>query len=166
MTSNLGAKYLVSSQKGLGFEIEDGKEEERSFERMKSFVLEEVKRYFRPEFINRLDAIIVFHPLSREEVKEIVRRHIDKLNEELKDKNLKVSVTERFVEFVVDREFKPEYGARTIRRAIQNLVEDRLTDELLKGKLKDGGEVVFDITPKGKISLRTKRKRKKEPTGV
>ncbi len=167
MTSNLGAKHLISSQKGMGFEIADGKEEHRSFERMKSFVLEEAKRFFKPEFINRLDGIIVFHPLTREDVKEIVRKQVEQLNRELAERNLKVHVTNRFVEYVVDREFKKEYGARTIRRALQNLIEDRLTDEILMGRFTEGGEVVFDITPKGRISVREKRsKRKKETTGV
>ena len=167
MTSNLGAKHLISSQKGLGFEVADGKEEERSFERMKSFVFEEVKKYFKPEFLNRLDGIIVFHPLTREDVKEIVRKQVEKLNEELKDRNLKVHVTNRFIEYVVDKEFKKEYGARTIRRALQTLIEDRLTDEILMGRFTEGGEVVFDVTPKGRISVREKKqRRKKETTGV
>ena len=169
MTSNLGAKHLISSQKGLGFEVDDGKEEERSFERMKSFVMEEVKRFFKPEFINRLDGIIVFHPLTREDVKEIVRKQVDRLNEELKERGLKVYVTNRFVEYVVDKEFRKEYGARTIRRALQSLIEDRLTDEILMGRFTEGGEVVFDITPKGRVSVREKKKRKrkeKETTGV
>ena len=167
MTSNLGAKHLISSQKGLGFEVADGKEEERSFERMKSFVLEEVKKHFKPEFLNRLDGIIVFHPLTREDVKEIVRKQVERLNEELKERNLKVHVTNRFVEYVVDKEFKKEYGARTIRRALQTLIEDRLTDEILMGRFTEGGEVVFDVTPKGRISVREKKPRKKkETTGV
>jgi len=166
MTSNLGAKHLVSSQKGMGFEIADGREEERSFERMKSFVMEEVKRFFKPEFINRLDGIIVFHPLTKEDVKEIVRKQVERLNEELKEKGLKVHVTNKFISFVVDKEFRKEYGARTIRRALQSLIEDRLTDEILMGRFTDGGEVVFDITPKGRISVREKKKKKKETTGV
>ena len=167
MTSNLGAKHLISSQKGMGFEIADGKEEERSFERMKSFVLDEVKRYFKPEFINRLDGIIVFHPLTKEDVKEIVRKQVERLNEELKERNLQVHVTNRFIEYVVGREFKKEYGARTIRRALQTLIEDRLTDEILMGRFTEGGNVVFDVTPKGRISVREKKERKKkETTGV
>ncbi|WP_163328032.1 ATP-dependent Clp protease ATP-binding subunit [Desulfurobacterium thermolithotrophum] len=164
MTSNLGAKHLISSQKGMGFEVTDGKEEERSFERMKSFVLDEVKHYFKPEFVNRLDEIIVFHPLTKEDVKEIVRRQVERLNEELKERNLKVHVTNRFIEYVVNREFKKEYGARTIRRALQSLIEDRLTDEILMGRFTEGGNVVFDITPKGKISVREKKSRKKKQT--
>ena len=167
MTSNLGARHLVSSQKGVGFEVEDGRQEERSFERMKSFVLDEVKRHFKPEFVNRLDGIIVFHPLTREDVKEIVRKQVERLNEELRDKNLRVHVTNRFVEYIVDTEFRKEYGARTIRRAIQVLIEDRLTDEILMGRFTEGGDVLFDITPKGKVSVREKKpKRKKEATGV
>jgi ATP-dependent Clp protease ATP-binding subunit ClpC len=147
--------------------VADGKEEERSFERMKSFVLEEVKKHFKPEFLNRLDGIIVFHPLTREDVKEIVRKQVERLNEELKERNLKVHVTNRFVEYVVDKEFKKEYGARTIRRALQTLIEDRLTDEILMGRFTEGGEVVFDVTPKGRISVREKKPRKKkETTGV
>ena len=160
MTSNLGAKHLISSQKGLGFETTSEEEREhQAFERMKSFVLDEVKKYFKPEFINRLDEIVVFHPLTREDVKEIVRREIERLNRELKERNLKVSVTNRFVDYVVDKEFRKEYGARTIRRAIQSLVEDRLTDEILSGRFTEGGEAVFDITPKGKISVREKKAR-------
>ena len=166
MTSNLGAKHLISSQKGMGFEVSDGKEEERSFERMKSFVMDEVKRFFKPEFINRLDGIIVFHPLTKEDVKEIVRKQVERLNQELKERGLKVHVTNRFVEYVVEKEFRKEYGARTIRRALQNLIEDRLTDEILMGRFTEGGEVLFDVTPKGRISVREKRKKKKETTGV
>ncbi|SMO58658.1 ATP-dependent Clp protease ATP-binding subunit ClpC [Balnearium lithotrophicum] len=166
MTSNLGAKHLISAQRGMGFEVSDGKEEERSFERMKSHVLDEVKRFFKPEFINRLDGIVVFHPLTREDVKEIVRRQVERLNRELSERNLKVHVTNRFVEYVVDKEFRKEYGARTIRRALQNLIEDRLTDEILMGRFTEGGEVIFDVTPKGRISVREKKKRKKETTGV
>ena len=150
----------------MGFEIEDGKEEERSFERMKSHVLEEVKKFFKPEFLNRLDGIIVFHPLTKEDVKEIVRKQVERLNQELAERNLKVHVTKRFVEYVVEKEFRKEYGARTIRRALQSLIEDRLTDEILMGRFTEGGEVVFDITPKGRISVREKKKRKKETTGV
>ncbi|WP_456396947.1 ATP-dependent Clp protease ATP-binding subunit [Desulfurobacterium sp.] len=161
MTSNLGAKHLVSAQKGMGFDTGTEKDMERkAFERMKSFVMDEVKRYFKPEFINRLDEIVVFHPLTREDVKEIVRKQVDRLNEELKERNLKIHVTGKFINFIVDKEFRKEYGARTIRRAIQSLIEDRLTDEILSGRFLEGGEVVFDVTPKGKISVREKKKRK------
>ncbi|WP_456455705.1 ATP-dependent Clp protease ATP-binding subunit [Thermovibrio sp.] len=166
MTSNLGAKHLLSSQKGMGFEVADGKEEERSFERMKSFVMEEVKRFFKPEFLNRLDGIVVFHPLTKEDVREIVRKQVERLNKELEEKGLKVHVSKKFIDYVVDKEFRKEYGARTIRRALQKLIEDRLTDEILMGRFTEGGEVVFDITPKGKISVREKKKRKRETTGV
>ncbi len=166
MTSNLGAKHLLSSQKSMGFEVADGKEEERSFERMKSFVMEEVKRFFKPEFLNRLDGIVVFHPLTKEDVREIVRKQVERLNKELEEKGLKVHVTKKFIDFVVDKEFRKEYGARTIRRALQKLIEDRLTDEILMGRFTEGGEVVFDITPKGKVSVREKKKRKRETTGV
>jgi ATP-dependent Clp protease ATP-binding subunit ClpC len=161
MTSNLGAKHLTSAQRGMGFEVADGNEDKRSFERMKSLVMEEVKRYFKPEFINRLDAIVVFHPLTEKEVREIVKKQIERLNEELKEKGIKVHPTKRFIDYIVKTEFKKEYGARTIRRAIQNLVEDRLTDEILMGRFVQGGEVVFDVTPKGKISVREKKPRKK-----
>ncbi|WP_457567850.1 ATP-dependent Clp protease ATP-binding subunit [Desulfurobacterium sp.] len=160
MTSNLGAKHLISAQKGLGFDTGSEEDlEKKAFERMKSFVMDEVKKYFKPEFINRLDEIVVFHPLTREDVKEIVRKQIDRLNEELKERNLKVHVTNRFVNYIVDREFRKEYGARTIRRAIQSLIEDRLTDEILSGRFTEGGNVVFDVTPRGKISVREKKKK-------
>ena len=161
MTSNLGAKHLVSAQKGMGFDTASEKDmEQKAFDRMKSFVLDEVKKYFKPEFINRIDEIVVFHPLTKSDVKEIVRKQIDRLNEELKERNLKIYVSNKFVDYIVDKEFRKEYGARTIRRAIQSLVEDRLTDEILAGRFTEGGEVVFDVTSKGKITVKEKKKRK------
>jgi len=167
MTSNLGAKHLVSAQKGMGFDT--GREanlEQKAFDRMKTFVLDEVKRYFRPEFINRLDEIVVFHPLTKSDVKEIVRKQIDRLNKELEERSLKIHVTSKFIDYLVDKEFRKEYGARTIRRAIQSLVEDRLTDEVLSGRFIEGGEVVFGVTSKGKVTVKEKRKRKRTTANI
>ncbi len=165
MTSNLGARHLISSKRGVGFEAPSKNEAEESFKRMKSFVLDEVKRYFKPEFINRLDEVIVFKPLTKLDVREIVGKQVEVLNKELSERNLKVHVSNRFVNYIVDKEFKKEYGARTIRRALQSLVEDRLTDEILAGRFTKGGDAMFDITPKGRITVR-ERKIKREPTEV
>ncbi len=161
MTSNLGAKHLINAQKLAGFETAQNVEA-KAFERMKQSVLEEVKKFFKPEFINRLDEIVVFHPLSEKDVEEIAKKVVERLNEELKEKKLKVYLTKRLIKHIVSKEFKKEYGARTIKRAISKLIESRLTDEILLGRFSEGDEVVFYVTPGGKISVRKKHKKKRE----
>ncbi|HZG71160.1 MAG TPA: ATP-dependent protease ATP-binding subunit ClpC [Chondromyces sp.] len=141
MTSNVGAQALKQN-KYVGFNIQDG---EQKFQDMKGQVMEELKRAFRPEFINRIDEIIVFHSLEKEHLKQIVTLMSDQLTNRLKEQNISVELTEAAKDKIAEEGFDPEYGARPLRRAIQKQVEDRLSEELLKGNVLIGQHVVIDV---------------------
>ena len=134
MTSNIGAREIKGAG-GLGFSVaaEGENEEKRSYEAMKSKVLDSVKKVFRPEFLNRVDDIVVFHALNESELGEIVELMLGNLRERLHDMKLDITLTEEAIE--------PEYGARPLRRAIQNELEDPLSDAILSGKYKDGDHI-------------------------
>jgi ATP-dependent Clp protease ATP-binding subunit ClpC len=133
MTSNLGARLIVHGGK-MGFEQKFGVID---FEQMKKNVMEQVKRSFSPEFLNRLDEIIVYRALEKDDIMKILDLQIEEMNKNLADWNIRVKLHKSFAEWLIDREYKPEYGARSIKRALQKYVEDLLAEELLKGSLKD-----------------------------
>ncbi|MFK2826815.1 ATP-dependent protease ATP-binding subunit ClpC [Bacillus sp. B190/17] len=141
MTSNVGAQSLRRN-KFVGFNIQDG---EQDFQDMKGKVMEELKRAFRPEFINRIDEIIVFHALEKKHLKEIVTLMSDQLTNRLKEQNIIVELSDRAKEKITDEGYDPEYGARPLRRALQKQVEDRLSEELLKGNISIGQNVLVDV---------------------
>ncbi|MEK4027365.1 MULTISPECIES: ATP-dependent protease ATP-binding subunit ClpC [Bacillaceae] len=141
MTSNVGADSLRRN-KYVGFNIQDG---EQDFKDMKGKVMEELKRAFRPEFINRIDEIIVFHALEKKHLKEIVTLMADQLTQRLKEQGIIVDLSDRAKEKIADEGYDPEYGARPLRRALQKQVEDRLSEELLKGKVLAGQQVIVDV---------------------
>jgi ATP-dependent Clp protease ATP-binding subunit ClpC len=120
---------------------------------MKDKVMDEVKRFFRPEFLNRLDATIVFHQLSREEILAIVELMMDMVRKELEDKQVQLELTDRAREYLGEKGFDPVLGARPLRRLIQNEVEDRLSDELLGGRIKAGDVAVVDVDEDDKIAI-------------
>lgn len=140
MTSNVGANH-IKKQGTLGFRPAG---EEAAYENMKDQILTELKRTFRPEFLNRIDEVIVFHSLSREHLKEIVVLMLQELVERLKDYNIQLQTTDQAREFLAQEGFDPIYGARPLRRAIQRHVEDRLSEEMLKGTFRHDGVVVVD----------------------
>lgn len=142
MTSNVGAR-LITEPKRLGFST--GDERARNYEDMKSNVMGELKRTFRPEFLNRVDEIIVFHPLSEEHIKEIVSLMIDNLAKRLKQNAITIEVSDTAKTFLAKKGFDPIFGARPLRRAIQNMVEDRLAEEMLESKVKTGDHVYVDV---------------------
>jgi ATP-dependent Clp protease ATP-binding subunit ClpC len=133
MTSNLGARLIVHGGK-MGFEQKFGVID---FEQMKRNVMEQVKRSFSPEFLNRLDEVIVYRALEKDDIMKILDLQIEEINKSLVDWNVKVKLHKSFSEWLIDKEYKPEYGARSIKRALQKHVEDLLAEELLKGSLKD-----------------------------
>jgi ATP-dependent Clp protease ATP-binding subunit ClpC len=133
MTSNLGARLIFHGGK-MGFEQKFGVID---FEQMKKNVMEQVKRSFSPEFLNRLDEIIVYRALEKDDIMKILDLQIEEMNKNLADWNIRVKLHKSFAEWLIDREYKPEYGARSIKRALQKYVEDLLAEELLKGSLKD-----------------------------
>ncbi|EHL76300.1 ATP-dependent protease ATP-binding subunit ClpC [Bacillus smithii] len=141
MTSNVGAEALKKN-KYVGFNIQDGEQE---FKDMKGKVLEELKRAFRPEFLNRIDEIIVFHSLEKDQLKQIVSLMSDQLTKRLKEQHIELELTDKAKEKIAEEGYDPEYGARPLRRAIQKHIEDRLSEELLKGNIHPGQNVVIDV---------------------
>ncbi|MCD8232659.1 MAG: ATP-dependent Clp protease ATP-binding subunit [Clostridiales bacterium] len=150
MTSNAGAKSIVEPKK-LGFAaVED---EQQNYERMKANVMDEVRRIFRPEFLNRIDETIVFHALTKEHMKQIVSLMTGELEQRCrKQLGIELTVRDSVKRYIVEKAYDPKYGARPLRRAIQTMLEDRLSDEILAGRVKSGqavaaavhgGEIVF-----------------------
>lgn len=141
MTSNVGAQSLKAN-KHMGFNIQDGKQD---YKDMKGKVMEELKRAFRPEFLNRIDEIIVFHSLEKDHLKEIVTLMSNQLTKRLKEQDIHLALSAAAKEKIADEGFDPEYGARPLRRAIQKYVEDKLSEELLRGKVLTGQEILIDV---------------------
>ena len=156
MTSNLGSD-LIKRDTSMGFSVKSGdaQTDAQSYERMKDKVMDEVKRFFRPEFLNRIDATIVFHQLNREQIHAIVDLMVKMVQQELADKNVTLELTEAAREHLAEKGFDPVLGARPLRRVIQNEVEDTLSDELLGGELKDGDIALVDAID-GKIVITPK----------
>jgi len=142
MTSNAGARNIVSPKK-LGFV--NGEETEKSYEDMKKRVMDEVKKLFRPEFLNRIDDIIVFHPLDKEDVKEISKIMLNEVKNRVKENmDMDLTITDAAIEKIADEGFDSVYGARPLRRAIQSKIEDLFAEEILDGKFKAGDNVTVD----------------------
>ena len=141
MTSNVGAENLKKN-KYVGFNLQDG---EQQYKDMKGKMLEELKKAFRPEFLNRVDEMIVFHSLEKEHLKEIVTLMTATLTKRLQEQEIELELTEAAQEKITKEGYDPEYGARPLRRALQKHVEDRLSEELLKGTVLTGQNVVFDV---------------------
>ncbi len=157
MTSNLGSD-LIKRDTSLGFAVksDQAQTDHQAYERMKDKVMDEVKRFFRPEFLNRLDATIVFHALSRDEIHQIVDLMMNMVREELKEREISIELTEAAREYLGDNGFDPVLGARPLRRLIQNEVEDRLSDELLGGKFAEGDTAIVDLDEDGKICIKVR----------
>jgi ATP-dependent Clp protease ATP-binding subunit ClpC len=141
MTSNVGAN-LIQRQKVLGFE--PVKDEEQDYADMKERVLSELKRTFRPEFLNRIDEIIVFHALNEEHIRSIVSLMVNEVNDRLTEQGIIIEVTDKAKDLLAKEGFDPMFGARPLRRVIQKRIEDRLSEELLKGNIATGDTVVID----------------------
>ncbi|MCA9723680.1 MAG: AAA family ATPase, partial [Kurthia sp.] len=141
MTSNIGAEAL-KYRKSLGF---GAQEKKQSQENSKQVMLEELKKAFRPEFLNRVDEMIVFHALEKKELNEIVEKMAAQLTKRLKEQNIELELTEAALDRIANEGYDPEYGARPLRRAIQKNVEDRLSEEILKGTVLTDQVVVFDV---------------------
>ena len=154
MTSNIGSKVIEKGGGGLGFEFSGESVEDSQYNRIKSLVNEELKQYFRPEFLNRLDEIIVFRQLTKNEVKDIAEIMLKEVFARLKDKGIKLDVTDAFKERLVEEGYNPSYGARPLRRAVMRLLEDSLAEEVLSGRIKDGDNALVDIDNNKKVSIK------------
>ena len=151
MTSNIGSKVIEKGGGGLGFEFSGDSVEDSQYNRIKSLVNEELKQYFRPEFLNRLDEIIVFRQLTKNEVKDIAEIMLKEVFSRLNEKGIKLDVTESFKERLVEEGYNPSYGARPLRRAVMRLLEDSLAEEVLSGRIKDGDKALVDIDENKKV---------------
>lgn len=145
LTSNIGSKVIEKGGTGLGFFDTQENEAEAQYTRIRSLVNEELKQYFRPEFLNRLDEIIVFRQLTKDEVKEISDIMLKEVMNRLQEQGITLEVTERFKDRLVEEGYNPSYGARPLRRAIMRLLEDSLAEEILSGRISDGDTAVVDV---------------------
>ncbi len=152
MTSNIGSKVIEKGGGGLGFDFADNKEDAH-YNRIRSLVNEELKQYFRPEFLNRLDEIIVFRQLTKDEVKQIADLMLNELFKRMLQKDITLAVTNRFKDLLVQEGYNPSYGARPLRRAIMRLLEDSLAEEILTGKVRDGASITVDVDEDGKVKV-------------
>jgi ATP-dependent Clp protease ATP-binding subunit ClpC len=152
MTSNIGSKVIEKGGGGLGFEL-SGDQDNSAYNRIKSLVNEELKQYFRPEFLNRLDEIIVFRQLTKSEVGEIAEIMLKEVFQRISLKGIQLEVTDRFKARLVDEGYNPAYGARPLRRAVMRLLEDSLSEEVLTGRLNSGDTAVVDVDRNGKVQV-------------
>jgi len=140
MTSNIGSRHITEKKVAFGF----GAGEEQNEKDIKSLVLDELKSAFRPEFLNRVDDIIVFSKLTQDEIKQIAGKMLDNLKGRLQNLNITIEFTDAVLCALADKGFDPVYGARPLRREIQNRIEDTLSEKILDGSIKNGDSVVCD----------------------
>ena len=144
MTSNAGARLITEKQNSLGF-TPDSQNSDSSQEHIKDLVIGEIKNVFRPEFLNRVDDIIVFNKLSQDEIKQIASKMLDTLAKRLENMNIKIIFTDAAVTAIADKGFDENYGARPLRRAIQSKIEDALSEQMLEGNIKENSTVECDF---------------------
>ncbi|MDB9305748.1 ATP-dependent Clp protease ATP-binding subunit [Nodularia spumigena CS-591/12] len=157
LTSNIGSKVIEKGGGGLGFEFDT--EANASYNRIRTLVNEELKAYFRPEFLNRLDDIIVFTQLAKDEVKQIADIMLGEIASRLTEKGITLEVTERFKERVVEEGYNPSYGARPLRRAIMRLLEDPLAEAMLSGEVTEGVTAIADVDDDNQVTIHGSEKR-------
>nr|WP_296059923.1 ATP-dependent Clp protease ATP-binding subunit [uncultured Ruminococcus sp.] len=145
MTSNVGARLITEKQSSLGFNSENENVEESEKKDIKELVTGELRKVFRPEFLNRVDDIIVFNKLNKDEIKQIAVKMLKTLENRLDKMNIKISFTDNAISEIANKGFDENYGARPLRRAIQNEIEDPLSEQMLEGKVKDGAVVTCDF---------------------
>ncbi|OQY08760.1 MAG: ATP-dependent Clp protease ATP-binding subunit ClpC [Marinitoga sp. 4572_148] len=158
MTSNLGSSVINRTKRSMGFVDEES--EEKKYNEIKLSVMEEVRKAFKPEFLNRLDETVVFHPLTKNDMKEIIKIQLNDLEKRLKEKDLHLKFKEEAIELLVDKGFDPIFGARPLKRAIQKYLEDPLSEEILKGRFREGDKIIIDIKDN---KIHFKKGRRKNP---
>jgi len=152
MTSNIGAEVIRKGTSiGFASHANEHKVQQMEYEAMKDKLLGELKKNFRPEFLNRIDGVVVFHALDREQIRQIVDLMLNLVGKELTDKGMKLEVSEAAKDFLGEKGYDEVFGARPLRRTIQNLVEDRLAEEVLRGKYQMGDTILIDLVD-GQIS--------------
>jgi ATP-dependent Clp protease ATP-binding subunit ClpC len=153
MTSNIGSKVIEKGGMGLGFAFADDREE-AEYNRIRNLLNEELKNYFRPEFLNRLDEIIVFRQLTKPEVEQIADILLEEVAQRLKEqRDISLEVTDAFKERVIAEGYNPSYGARPLRRAIMRLLEDSLAEAILSGQVRDSDKALVDIGENEQVQI-------------
>jgi ATP-dependent Clp protease ATP-binding subunit ClpC len=140
MTSNIGTAFVKAGS--LGF---DAQQDATDFEASKARMLEELRRVMRPELLNRIDEIIVFHPLSRDQIRQIVNLMVGRVGEQLKEHALSLQLTDAARDLLAELGFDEEYGARPLRRVIQRLVENPISKGILEGQFREGDTIIVDV---------------------
>jgi ATP-dependent Clp protease ATP-binding subunit ClpC len=145
MTSNVGAD-LIQNNASIGFELAQDEEaaRDREYEEMRTKLLKSLKNAFRPEFVNRVDSVVVFHSLTRDNIRDIVSLELDKVRLRLDEKDIQLDITEEGVDALAAQGYNPEMGARPLRRVIQQKIENQLSDALLTGDFEEGDVVLVD----------------------
>jgi ATP-dependent Clp protease ATP-binding subunit ClpC len=165
LTSNIGSKVIEKGGSGIGFEFAEDVTES-AYNRIRSLVNEELKQYFRPEFLNRLDEIIVFRQLNKAEVTQIADIMLREVFGRLTEKGITLEVSDRFKDRLIQEGYSPSYGARPLRRAIMRLLEDSLAEEILSGRIKDGDIATVDVDETGTVRVTSEKRRELLPQGV
>ncbi|WP_028082153.1 ATP-dependent Clp protease ATP-binding subunit [Dolichospermum circinale] len=165
LTSNIGSKVIEKGGSGIGFDFAEDANESQ-YNRIRSLVNEELKNYFRPEFLNRLDEIIVFRQLNKIEVTQIAEIMLKEVFGRLTEKGIVLEVTDRFKDRLITEGYSPSYGARPLRRAIMRLLEDSLAEEILSGRIKDGDTALVDVDENGIVQVSSQQTRELLPQGV
>jgi len=150
MTSNIGSKVIEKGGGGLGFEFAENLGE-ANYNRVRNLVNDELKQYFRPEFLNRIDEIIVFRQLTKDEIKQVAGIMLREISSRLSEQGITLNVTERFSDRLVQEGYNPAYGARELRRVIMRLLEDSLAEAMLSGRVQEGDSAVIDIGEDGEV---------------
>ncbi|PSO47883.1 MAG: chaperone protein ClpB [Cyanobacteria bacterium SW_9_44_58] len=165
MTSNIGSKAIERGGGGLGFELDE--EGEGEYTRIRNRIQEEMKDYFRPEFLNRVDEVIVFRQLNQEEVGEIADLLLKEISDRLKDQQgIELEVSDRFKDRVISEGYDVAYGARPLRRVLMRLLEDNLAQSILSGEIKEGDAAFVDTDEEGNIQVsQGSRKKQLQPVG-
>ncbi len=165
MTSNIGAEKLTKQAARIGFKMEeDAKEEEHAYEEKSKEVIQELKDNLRPEFLNRIDHMIVFNALNQQHIRKIVRMHVEQLGSRLKTQGYELDIDQKAVNLLAEEGFDPEYGARPVRRVIQDRIESEIAEHILKGIFEPGD--VIRITKKGENGLEFQRGEKRPEAAV
>jgi ATP-dependent Clp protease ATP-binding subunit ClpC len=146
MTSNVGAEQITRDM-NLGFAIKEDAEktQAREYDRMREKVTAQLKQTFRPEFLNRIDAVVVFHSLAKEQIRQIVELELARVRKQLAEQEIELEVTEAAMDLLGERGYDHTYGARPLRRIIQNLIEDPLAEGVLDSRFQSGSTVRVDV---------------------
>ena len=155
MTSNVGAR-LITDKKTLGFSAskEANEESMKDYEEIKKDVMAELKKQFRPEFINRIDEIIVFHKLQKEEMRQIVEIMLKQVQKRMEAQNIKIDIQDNVKDKIIEKGIDTNYGARPLKRTIQNMVEDKIAEAILDGKIEQNKKSIVTLDEKGEILIK------------